>query len=129
MLNHGRYMGMCPDCMTVRENKIEPSTRPPEDSKPGSRHTSGRGHRIVIDAEQFMRAMDGIDQLVYCCDAPDLQWEGEPGTPGVRCRACGYIVAESGETVEYHLPAEPIGDRAVPIQTASESVAGQRQLF
>jgi hypothetical protein len=45
-------------------------------------------------------AADGIDdESQFCCDAPDLQWMGNPELPGVACQNCGYIVADCGSVV------------------------------
>lgn len=64
-----------------------PGSQPPE---------SPRGTTIHVDAEQFAKAMESVEQLVYCCESPELAWTGDPEQPGVECRQCGYIVAEAG---------------------------------
>lgn len=43
------------------------------------------------------RSIDNETQ--FCCDAPDLQWTGNPHFPGVACMNCGYIVADCGSVV------------------------------
>lgn len=43
----------------------------------------------------------------FCCDAPDLQWTGDPHFPGVACMNCGYIVADCGSVV---MQASPEAD-------------------
>lgn len=35
----------------------------------------------------------------YCCDRPNLQWNGNPDAPGIGCENCGYLVAEQGSVV------------------------------
>jgi len=95
-----------------------------EDAELGQRAPSRRPERgqrrILVDAEQFAQAMDGVEQLVYCCEAPDLRWTGDPEHPGVACAECGYVVAENGEVVDYvtrgadHPPAA--SDRAPSLQ-------------
>lgn len=39
------------------------------------------------------------DDIHFCCQAPDLQWTGDPHFPGVACMHCGYIVADCGSVV------------------------------
>lgn len=35
----------------------------------------------------------------YCCDRPNLRWNGDPDMPGVACENCGYVIAEGGSVV------------------------------
>lgn len=58
------------------------------------------GERVDLSAVELAAALEGVDQLVYCCESPELQWSGEPDAPSVVCRACGYVVAEYGEVVD-----------------------------
>ena len=37
----------------------------------------------------------------YCCDKPDLRWNGDPDHPGVSCESCGFTVAENGSLMAY----------------------------
>lgn len=54
-------------------------------------------------------AAEGIDNgTQFCCDAPDLQWTGNPHVPGVACMHCGYIIADCGSVVMQPSPeADP----------------------
>ena len=81
----------CAPDWSERLNRLSPSDLPPESGKPES-----RPNKILVRAEDFARAMENIEQLVYCCESPDLQWTGDPEVPGVECRKCGYIVAQAG---------------------------------
>lgn len=48
------------------------------------------------------------DETQFCCDAPDLQWTGDPQFPGVACMNCGYMVADCGSVVMQPSPeADP----------------------
>ncbi|HET6884200.1 MAG TPA: hypothetical protein VFI31_28865 [Pirellulales bacterium] len=48
------------------------------------------------------------DETQFCCDAPNLQWTGDPQFPGVACQNCGYIVADCGSVVMHPSPqADP----------------------
>lgn len=55
---------------------------------------------------------DGVDlETHFCCEAPELQWTGNPQFPGVACQNCGYIVADCGSVV-MHPPPEADPDTA-----------------
>lgn len=40
-----------------------------------------------------------VGDALYCCDKPNLQWNGDPVAPGIACQGCGHVVAESGSLV------------------------------
>lgn len=46
------------------------------------------------------------ESSTYCCDKPELVWEGDPDAPSVVCRNCQFLVAENGSVI-YHDPTEP----------------------
>lgn len=51
------------------------------------------------------------EETLFCCEAPHLQWTGDPQFPGVACRNCGYIIADCGSVVMQPSPeADPEPD-------------------
>ncbi|HUY90448.1 MAG TPA: hypothetical protein VMV10_17050 [Pirellulales bacterium] len=72
-----------------RLNRYAPRDLP---DAPGAKPTP-RQHAPQVDAAR-----------AYCCEAPDLQWTGDPELPGVACLNCGYTVADCGSVVMYPAP-------------------------
>jgi len=70
-----------------------------------------------VVADHAVASDDDAEQLVFCCDTPNLIWTGDPEYPGVGCANCGYMVAECGSVVmspapDVHgceLPPKPAG--------------------
>ena len=48
--------------------------------------------RVTLD-----QLNDDTDPEAYCCDRPQLKWNGDPDAPGIACENCGYIAAEFGQ--------------------------------
>lgn len=61
------------------------------------------------DTQTATAPAEGLDdETQFCCEAPDLQWTGDPHFPGVACMNCGYIVADCGSVVMQPSPeADP----------------------
>jgi len=60
------------------------------------------------------------DQIRYCCDSPDLRWNGDEDHPGVSCENCEFQVAENGSLVTY-IPEE--------LEAITHSKERQKSLF
>lgn len=84
-----------------RLNKLT-ATDPPENSQ--SKQRTPRSAPLPDPI-----ATDGLDdETQFCCEAPELQWTGDPYFPGVACQNCGYIVADCGSVVMQPSPqADP----------------------
>ncbi len=61
--------------------------------------------RITATAEDWVARMkpdslpEDSEQIPFCCENPNLQWEGDSDHPGVSCKSCGYCVCENGALV------------------------------
>lgn len=108
----------CAPDWSERLNRLTPADLPPE---PGA--SAARPQKVLVRAEDFERAMESVEQLVYCCESPDLQWTGDPEYPGVECRKCGYIVAEAGS-----VEMTPVTDDVANDSTPNPAPPSKRQL-
>jgi hypothetical protein len=93
------------------------------DAHSARRNDDSRSRHVLVDAQQFARAMEDVEQLVYCCEAPDLRWNGDPDRPGVACAECGFVVAENGAVVDYvtHGSEPPCRPDALPSMADGEA--------
>lgn len=80
-----------------RVNKFTAADLPDHRSHhpPDSRRASKACNEVASDIDE---------ESQFCCDAPDLQWTGDPQFPGVACLNCGYTVADCGTVVVYPVP-------------------------
>jgi hypothetical protein len=87
---------------------------------------SSSKQRTPLSAPQHgANATDGIDdEARFCCEAPDLQWTGDPDFPGIACANCGYTAVDCGSVVMSPAPADP-GSHASPVPSRSP----QQELF
>jgi len=90
-----------------------------------------RQKTVHVEPEALAEAMEGVEELVYCCPQPKLVWYGDPERPGIACENCGFPVAHEGDILCWR---EPEGDS--PSSVPGESPASrhptsspQRELF
>ena len=69
------YLGLCPACRAKEAAEAK-----------------------QIEAEIATRQKD-VNDAVYCCISPQLEWNGDPEAPGIACVNCRHVVAESGALV------------------------------
>lgn len=56
----------------------------------------------MVERHEIARAQEETrEQMRYCCDKPDLRWNGDEDHPGVACESCGFPVAENGQLLTY----------------------------
>jgi hypothetical protein len=70
---------------------------------------AGKRSQSLPPPDQNGDLATGIDdETQFCCEAPNLQWTGDPQFPGVACKSCGYTVADCGSVVMQPSPeADP----------------------
>lgn len=86
------------------------------------------GETITATAEQIERAMEGVEQLMYCCAQPNLQWYGEPEAPGISCANCNHLVAHEGDILCWR-GDEETAEVSDETQTSAKPESQQRELF
>ena len=42
----------------------------------------------------------------HCCECPRLNWSGSGENAAVVCSACGFILADDGQLVDWHDPEQ-----------------------
>lgn len=90
-----------------------------------------RRETVHVEAETLAEAMEGVEELVYCCAQPKLVWYGDPDRPGIACENCGFPVAHEGDILCWHKPEEdsPSSALAEPPAKKHPTSSPQRELF
>lgn len=90
-----------------------------------------QGETVHVGAEALAEAMEGVEELIYCCAQPKLVWYGDPERPGIACENCGFPVAHEGDILCWHKPEEdsPSSALAAPPAKKHPTSSPQRELF
>ena len=91
-----------------------------------------RGETVPIEASRLADAMEDVEQLVYCCEQPKLQWYGDPDRPGISCANCGFPVAHEADILCWRggdETAECSSDERMRQEHATPQRSSQRELF
>ena len=84
------------------------------------------GETVPIEAGRLAEAMNGVEQFVYCCPQPNLEWYGDPDHPGIACANCGFPVAHEGDILCWREPGE---EAKPPPEEQNPRDSKQREMF
>lgn len=96
----------CAPDWSERLNRFTPSDVRQDSMCNEAETSASKPQTVLVRAEDFARAMEDVEQLVYCCASPNLQWTGDPESPGIECIHCGYVIAQTGELLIYREESE-----------------------